>query len=710
MVWGEGVTLPSNPLADGEARSARAGKTGKLTVDKLQIHPPMPKNFVFMRVVPLRNWGKGTSRTRSKTGRGWGVTGCAAHDLRFIDTPNADPNLLRKNAIVCEKTEWQPVSATKENLSKIGITNAGYLAEMAKEKIAEKGITLKKNQVKVAMLMCAVSPEFLRDGDLKGKMNNVKIRKWAEGTIKYLRNKYGDNLLSVVIHLDEQNPHASAYLVPMIEKDIKEMGAPRKGMENQPRETTRQWRVSHKDLFTRDKKILEVDPITDEKKLLRIEKGTCSLMQDEYAEALQEIGLDVQRGIRKSEEQRALEYETNKERYRRLNDPVKVVEGLSDEELRQWVMEHAPVVEEVKRARMERDHYQIAAGALQKKTVDLEKEIAESMRDIPVADVIRAITGTDPTPTVDGPKDPTTPPSKPKPPSTQLEFRLPNGQRLGVDPVRNRFENLTQHIPFLGEGAGRRSASGSLNVVMYLTGCSYDTAIIRLATLFGNEAAKRAAAKKIEVEADAAKLRLVTPDDSKWSDLLIKLRAWNINEKAIEINSGIDANGEGHIIFQKQHWDEKNQIVDTGSIVVDPAFPDVNVIETGENGLFLAIERDASHNVICATPTDALVIKSLPEHQNANVIAIGNLPNKNTIKSLENFLNVCPTATFYAENLLAAGRRVSKWLTENFGEQIKMIPLPDGFRHWLDYHLAPLKSILEAKVVPLKVPNQSGPG
>jgi hypothetical protein len=118
----------------------------------------------------------------------------------------------------------------------------------------------------------------------------------------------------------------------------------------------------------------------------------------------------------------------------------------------------------------------------------------------------------------------------------------------------------------------------------------------------------------------------------------------------------------------------------------------------------MAFEPTATHNVLCATPTDALAIRSLPNHQNANVIAIGGHPNENTIRSLRIFLNTFPDATYYAENLLAAGHRISKWLAANFAETIKMIPLPEGYRHWLDYHFA---AIMEAPEI--KSPKQSEP-
>ena len=667
----------------------------------------MPKNFAFIRVVPITDFKRGQSRARSKTGRGWGVTGCAEHDLRFIFTPNADPKKASKNIIVCANTGWQPMRTSERNLAAIGILGPEFLTDMAKETIAEKGIKIQKNHVKVAALMMHVSPEYLRDGNLNNQINPEKVQTWIEGTVKFLRRKYCDQLLTIIFHQDEQNPHASAYLVPMIEKKIKTTGRSRKGTGDQPRESQLKWRLCHRDMFNRDKRIVEVNLTTGEKKLLRIEPGTCARLQDEYSESLKEVGLEVQRGIRKADDQKALEYETTKERYRKLTAPVKAIANLSDAELREWARDNAPVVAEVKRVRKERDHYQIAAGALQenaaglKKTIaDLKKTLADSVRDIPVSDAIRAVTGVEPTtPKAHGPDQPgqgSTTPAARKGTTIHLEFWLPNGQCLGVNTAQNRFENLTPHIPFKAEGALRRGAVGSINAVMYLTGCTSDSAIARLAHHFGNGAAKRAAALKIEAEMDQSKKIIETPVESRWAELLQKLKNWNLNEDTLtkeHMSGRINANADGHIVFHKQHFNAGNELIYTGNIVVDPEFPEINVVETGESGLFLSATNSATHNVICATPFDALAIKSLPEHQDAIVIAVGSNPNDDTKKTLQILIEEFPLATHFAENMTEKGRSIANWLVASFSERIKTLPLPKGFRHWLDYHLSTIKSL-----------------
>lgn len=712
----------------------------------------MSKNFAFIRVVPIKNWGKGTSRAKSRTGRGWGLTGCAAHDLRFIDTPNADARLLKRNAIVSAKTGWQPLSATKENLAKIGITGPEYLAEMAKsmiraagyfltkteQKQAKKegrvGTLLKDNQVKVAMLMCAVSPEFLRDGDSDGKINGDKVRKWGEGTVEYLREKYGDSLLSVVFHLDEMNPHASAYLVPMLEKDINVMGPPRKGMAEQPRESTREWRMSHKDLFTRDRKLFEKLPSGERKYTGVVEMGTCSQMQDNYAKALQEMGLDVQRGIRKSDEQRALEYETNKERYRRLlaKDTIRQVTDLRDDELREWILEQAPIIEEVKRARIERDHYQIAAGAAQQKAAELEKNIAESRRELPVGDVIKKLIGLDPLGPDEDPSRPGDPPRPDKPKKRkdlQMEFLMPNGMRIGVT-NQNGFENLTPQIPFEGKNSNRLRGKGPIDAIIFITGWEFNAASEWLADNYSPEdAGKSIAIKYAEgltfdpddheriLRKDHAAIvarDLETPEESTWDStyetLLKKFRFGKTVVDDQHRSNWIETNKFGHIVFQKGRLDADNDFIPAGKIIVDPANPTITLKETGDNGLYLDIDNKATKLIICSSPMEALAIRSTPDHYAATVIVVGKSPNDDTIKALEYLIKKYRGPKLLAESLSSAGRKLAAWMLEHF-PAIETLPLPKGFENWLDYHKRPrLKSDpADLRVVEFPKKSQANP-
>ena len=66
------------------------------------------RNFVCIRARKCHCWGDG-----SKPARRVGVGGLTKHDLRLIDTPNADEKRLEQNMICSEETSWQPVPLTR---------------------------------------------------------------------------------------------------------------------------------------------------------------------------------------------------------------------------------------------------------------------------------------------------------------------------------------------------------------------------------------------------------------------------------------------------------------------------------------------------------------------------------------------------------------------------------------------------------------------
>lgn len=694
--------------------------------------PKTMKNFAYIHVERLNHMGRGTKATRRYKPRNytryWGVQGCWEHDMRLIETANADPDRFVQNTIVCEETDWEPAPLTKETIEKTGCNRPDFVAKKAEAFIKKNhtGDKIRENSVRVCMLLSAVSPQFLRDMSTPkwneyltatrmgedyelSPLNESKVKLWKRATLEYYRNKYDNRLMCVMFHEDELNPHCTAYLVPLIEKQVITRG-PRFEDPTKNKKIRTVKTLCAKELFSPDPKIW-----TRGKKGKRGEwtvfgQGTCSQMQDEYANFLRDNGLDVRRGNRRNPNQPALKHETNRERYKRTLDAIESIQAIPDSELRPFLEAKASEMADATRLRVERDHHQLIAAdnqekseKLEAKIADLEASIADSMRDLPVAEVIQVITGAEP---IVGKKSDSASGANKKSGSqseksdgARIEFRLTNGQQIAVNTESNRFENLTPNIPFHGEGSKRKSAAGSINAVMYLTGCSYEMAIGCLATHFDSEAAKRAAAKKCEADMQEAKKRLVEPDESKWPELFAKLRSWKIDENAIQLarsTAEITANSEGQFLFTKKFWNENVEDKQTGSIIVDPMFPCAEAIETGEDGVFGLIQTEAKRTIFCASPLDALAIKSTDEYRDANVFSIGKNPGENTRQTLKLFFGIHPDTVFYAENLLTAGRKITDWIAENFGEVIKLLPLPKGCRDWLSHQINPVSQIQTA--------------
>lgn len=659
-----------------------------------------PKNFSFIRVHPIKKWGRGSLSKSRKT---WGLTGNVAHDLRFIHAPNADPDLIGTNLILCTETGWDPMSPTKENLKAVGIKGATFLRRKAIDMLAEKGVVVRKNLVKVAMLMAAVSPEYLRDGNLANDPNPEKSRKLLEGTTAYLRKKYGDRLLMVVYHGDEQNPHVSAYILPLIEKSITVTGRSEKGMENQPRETSVEWRLAFYEFFRRDKRILDGNPDPKKKKFLGYERGPCTILQDEFAEALREHGLDVQRGIRKADEDRALQYEPTKVRYDRLQTPATEIEGMDFEQLRAWAAQAIPHLRELKRARKERDHYQKTSGHHQQNATKLENKIAEMQREIPVEKVIKKLTGLDPhEPAFDdvfGSVGIASPMKKRK--DIELEFLMPNGQRIGVT-NDNGFENLTPQIQFPVPNTKRTKGRGAISAVKYLTGWDHSQATAWLADNFGDDTASQEVARifreEVSVDRDEPTrvrrnnhavellLDLQTPDDSRWPEACHTLtETFQFSCESVEElrkSKWIAANRHGHFIFEKLQI-ASTGLTPTGSLVVDPLHPSIVLADIGD-GVHIQ-PGDDKQLIICATPMDALAIKSSGKNRDATVITIGENPSEATQATLRHLIKNHRGIKLIAENLSMVGQRLAVWIGLHFSTLAKL-SLPSGRANWFDAH------------------------
>lgn len=686
-----------------------------------------PKKFACIRIVPIRKWDHGTYGVKGMAGRKTGLAGYLAHDFRFMDTPNADKKLIGTNMVFCKKTKWMRLNATHDNLRKIGIKSEFSVPYRAEKMLRRLKVPVQKNSIVATALMLTVSPEHFRDGNLENKVNDEKLEKYINGTMKFLRKRFGNRLLLACLHMDEMNPHISGYILPLIKKEMKKEGRPKKGEEHRKREIRGETRLGHTEMFTRDKLVMEKTENPEIEIVKEVIPGTCSILQDEYTDSLNDEGLDVMRGARHEPGQPRLKHVSAKKQYERMirgmkgaEEEIAKLKDLSRKEIEELLRQAIAVATEADNLRIQRDHYQNLAAAKDSKISRLEKNIADSMRELSVAEVIEALTGIQPihhksngNPLVRHGSN------KARKINIETEFHLPNGQRIGVDNAKNSFENLTPEISFLGEGATRQTGTGSINAVMYLTGSTYDSAMARLAGIFGNEPVQRAAVRKVDLEIDDKKKDLLVPDESSWPELLVKLKAMNVHDDVVELaksNSSITANRDGHLIFTKKAWDENSNEKYSGAVVVDPRFPEAIVMETGGDDTFMLmdsgmdehgrmIDPRMKHVVVCATPMEALAIKSQKEHRKANVMAIGRNPGQAARQIIELMADIHPGRMYFADNLLAHGRQIAAWLAEHFAGIVEKIPLQENFRSWIGLLTARETTVHPNPELPAIAPN-----
>jgi hypothetical protein len=68
-------------------------------------------------------------------------------------------------------------------------------------------------------MVLSVSAEYFRsEGRGPGEWDQERLDQWVEATLKWLRETYGEDLVHVSLHLDEDTPHFHALIAPTYEK------------------------------------------------------------------------------------------------------------------------------------------------------------------------------------------------------------------------------------------------------------------------------------------------------------------------------------------------------------------------------------------------------------------------------------------------------------------------------------------------------------
>jgi len=122
----------------------------------------------------------------------------SAHNTRKMHVSNADPSVPTPTIMLA------------------GSSNPAQDVINLLPKDADGGIKVRKNGVWAMEHMLTASPEYFRPNspDVAGVFDSTRMDAWRVRTISWLHERYGDNLASAVLHLDEATPHIQAFVVP----------------------------------------------------------------------------------------------------------------------------------------------------------------------------------------------------------------------------------------------------------------------------------------------------------------------------------------------------------------------------------------------------------------------------------------------------------------------------------------------------------------
>lgn len=121
------------------------------------------------------------------------LRGLGAHHMRTAPTPNADPLATPSNRV---------------------LVGSGNPYADVKALLPEK---VRKNAVLAMEHLLTASPEYFRPNapEKAGTYDPERMEAWAASALEFLRERYGDNLASAVLHLDEATPHIQALVLPL---------------------------------------------------------------------------------------------------------------------------------------------------------------------------------------------------------------------------------------------------------------------------------------------------------------------------------------------------------------------------------------------------------------------------------------------------------------------------------------------------------------
>lgn len=83
----------------------------------------------------------------------------------------------------------------------------------------------KQAETPFVQIVLSASPEYFRtDEQGPGEWHAGKLREWRRATMKWLKKEYGDDLVHVSMHLDEDTPHMHILVVPTYSKKPRRPG------------------------------------------------------------------------------------------------------------------------------------------------------------------------------------------------------------------------------------------------------------------------------------------------------------------------------------------------------------------------------------------------------------------------------------------------------------------------------------------------------
>jgi len=533
-------------------------------------------------------------------------------------------------------------------------------------------------------------------------VNQEKSKNWTRIANDFLLQKYGDNYLGGIGHLDELNPHLTAYVLPAVFKKRGKAGRKSKTKANSP--ANESWGLDSKSMFTPDEKIPDPADPTGKRKIRIPLTGTLSRLQSEFAKFCQENGLDVERGIIGSRA-KYREVADHNHLLRMQTRKREELEKIADvETLRELVVSGIMKAQDYDRIAKELDQLKCQMAEDQKPLLfanmrlsqekgflatekqRLTSEISAFSRAVPVGELIEKMTGVA---------------ARPAQEPGKYHYVLHTGMVLEVDEATNKFRNLTPEIKGLGNMQEKSGGRGGIDAAIYLTGCNRDAANLLIADLFSIQAATATIAKSLEEapqtderralakNAATINFELSQADESKWPELRKHfIESLNCDAKTVDRlkkQGQIHANSRGHLVTTLHYQPGELATKPDGRIIQDIHNPETGFfIEYGNNGHLLIGDTAKAETVVVDDVLEALALEVHQSHtgKRQNIMVVGRKPKPRITSLLAAMAKA--TTLFVSTARTEIGRKFARWMQTAIPSITELSP-PEGWLSWGQY-------------------------
>jgi hypothetical protein len=554
--------------------------------------------FAILRHKRIKFW----NNDKPKPSPGSDAKGALKHQVRLFETQNADSERFADNLVVCAQTNWRPESLAwiPPGAEKSPWLSANFLEKEAKALIQQLGIqAVRSDATCLEEILMSISPDWFRDGDIFKQWNPVRVTQFVEAITAYILERYPGIVIAIIVHLDESTPHASAFILPAIRRQITKRGALKKGENESDRPSRMGWKLCASKLFA---------------------SRECVKNQTAYAKFLQSRGLDVRRGIEGSR----TTHVTMAVQRKLMNTPVPELPSFSvptekeaapmlktGQTYAEFITEYAAnkfsevkgFIDKLHGKAVDRDQavqrkieYQLTASDMQEKLQGLQNRIAP----VSVVEALRRVVGTI------GAKN-----------YLYETFHTPVGLTVAVN-----LEDDTFRTGWGGADVkGAKVQRGTLKAICLVTGLSKEWGAWWLATQFGLSRAGATLAlttpwnlpdhDPIPSGISLVREQCVVPSAATWPTLKRELEEkYGLPESYLEqkLKQGvIGANEFGALLFEKQDIDGKV----LGAVVATDVPGYVHQFDRcpEEPGVFRLGESAAKKLFITDTPLLALLIE-----------------------------------------------------------------------------------------------------